>query len=416
MNGLCGFLRRSRRMDVIARVSRWARRGVLVGFVCLLACGWSLGAVQNGVDVLVEDEFGILAGASVGLITNHTGRSRDGESTIDLLAAAPSVKLMTLFSPEHGIRGKLEQDQIRDGRDPKSGLPVYSLYGERRAPSVEQLKGIDTLVFDIQDIGCRFYTYISTLRLCMEVAAERGLRFVVLDRVNPIGGKSVEGPVLLGEEKFTATHAMAIRHGMTVGELAGMMNAERKIGARVEVVKVKGWRRSKRFDATGLPWIDPSPNIRKLEAALVYPGIGLLEFSISVGRGTDAPFEVLGAPYVNGSQLAEELQGRRLKGVTLEPVTFAPSASVFAGERCEGLRLRVTDADTLEPVRLGVEIAAALRRLYPATFDMEKMNILLNHGRSFAALKSGLAPEEILETWDRELDDFQRRRSGFLLY
>lgn len=390
-----------------------------LNWICLMAvasCASSVGEVRNGVDVLVEEKFERLAGASVGLITNHTGRNRSGVSTIDLLAGAPGVTPKALFSPEHGIRGKLEEDQIQDGRDPKTGLPVYSLYGERKAPSAAQLKGVDTLVFDIQDIGCRFYTYISTLRLCMEVAAERGLRFVVLDRVNPIGGKAVEGPVLLDEEKFTATHALAIRHGMTVGELATMMNAERKIGARLEVVKVEGWRRSKRFDETGLPWINPSPNIRNLEAALVYPGIGLLEFSISVGRGTDRPFEILGAPYIHGERLAAELQGRKLSGVTVEPVAFTPSASVFAGERCEGVRLKVTDGDDLKPVALGVEIAAALQRLYPEDFDVEKVNILLNHRRAFAALRAGLGPEEIRATWDRELETFRQRREGFLLY
>ncbi len=384
--------------------------------MAVVFCASSFGEVRNGVDVLVVEKFERLAGASVGLITNHTGRSRSGVSTIDLLAGAPGVTLKALFSPEHGIRGKLEEDQIQDGRDPKTGLPVYSLYGERKAPSAAQLKGMDTLVFDIQDIGCRFYTYISTLRLCMEVAAERGLRFVVLDRVNPIGGKVVEGPVLLDEEKFTATHALAIRHGMTVGELATMMNAERRIGARLEVVQVEGWRRSKRFDETGLPWIDPSPNIRNLEAALVYPGIGLLEFSISVGRGTDRPFEILGASYIDGERLAAELQGRKLRGVKVEPVVFTPAASVFAGKRCEGVRWNVTDGDDLHPVALGIEIAAALRRLYPEDFDVEKVNILLNHRKAFAALKAGLGPEEIRATWVRELETFRQRRKRFLLY
>jgi uncharacterized protein YbbC (DUF1343 family) len=372
--------------------------------------------VLNGIDVLEREAFATLKGARVGLITNHTGRNRSGVSTIDLLAAAPGLRLVALFSPEHGIRGKLEQDSIEDGRDTKTGLPVFSLYGERRAPSSEQLAGLDTLVFDIQDIGCRFYTYISTLRLCMEVAAKHGLRLVVLDRVNPIGGREIEGTVRVDREKFTATHPIAIRHGMTVGELAGMMNEERGINAKLTVVKVDGWRRKMRYDDTGLPWINPSPNIRKLDAALLYPGIGLVEFAISVGRGTDSPFELLGAPFINGPQLAAELGRHPVPGVSIEPATFTPTASVFSGEVCHGLRLKVTDPDRLQPVALGIRIASAMARLYPNELNFEKMNLLLNHSHAWQALKRGASADEIEATWEDEPDHFERRRRPFLLY
>ena len=372
--------------------------------------------VRNGIDVLQDEQFSSLHGAQVGLITNHTGRNRQGTSTIDLIANAPNVDLQALFSPEHGIRGKQDQAVIEDGRDSKTGLPIHSLYGERRAPSRDQLAGLDTLVFDIQDIGCRFYTYISTLRLCMEAAAKHQLRFVVLDRVNPIGGTEVEGPVALDEEKFTATHPIAIRHGMTVGELARMMNTERRIGAKLEVVEIDGWRRSRRFDRTGLPWVDPSPNIRKLDAALLYPGIGLLEFAISVGRGTEAPFELLGAPYVDGAALAAELWKARPAGVEIAPVTFTPAASVFEGQRCGGLRLRVTNPDKLRPVALGIQIAAAIVRLHPGKLDFEKMNTLLSHTKAWQALKNGASAGVIEETWKDEVRSFESRRRPFLLY
>lgn len=388
---------------------------VAIGTFCL-AHASVMADVRNGIDVLEDEKFSTLAGARVGLITNHTGRNHRGVSTIDLLASSPNVQLKALFSPEHGIRGEMDQSTIQDGHDTKTGLPIFSLYGERQAPSKEQLTGLDTLVFDIQDIGCRFYTYISTLRLCMEAAAQRGLRFVVLDRVNPIGGDKVEGPVLLDEEKFTATHAIAIRHGMTVGELARMMNAERGIGTSLEIVKLDGWRRSRRFDRTGLPWINPSPNIRKLDAALLYPGIGLLEFAISVGRGTDSPFELLGAPYIDGPQLAAELWKAQPPGVAIEPAAFTPGASVFQGKKCGGLKLRVTDPDRLEPVALGIQIASAIARLHPDKLDFEKMNILLNHTKAWQALKRGAAAEEIEEAWKQELEAFETRRRAFLLY
>ncbi|HCN28916.1 MAG TPA: hypothetical protein DIT64_09135 [Verrucomicrobiales bacterium] len=370
--------------------------------------------VLNGIDVLQREGFARLSGMRVGLVTNHTGINARRESTIDLLAAAPGVKLRALFSPEHGIRGQLDQEKIGDSVDKKTGLPVHSLYGERRAPSAEQLGELDALVFDIQDIGCRFYTYISTLRLCMEAAARQGVKFIVLDRVNPVGGAVVEGPALVSKEAFTATHPIAIRHGMTMGELARMMNAERMTGADLEVVPVEGWRREMLFDETGLPWVNPSPNMRTLEAALLYPGIGLLEFSISVGRGTDTPFEILGAPYVDDLRLSHELNKLGLPGLRFMPARFTPTASIFKDQPCGGARIEITDRRALRPVRAGLAVAAVLQRLYPGKFAVDKVGTLLNHDTLLKALKSGRDARALEDMWRDETADFDGRRRGFL--
>jgi uncharacterized protein YbbC (DUF1343 family)/CubicO group peptidase (beta-lactamase class C family) len=372
--------------------------------------------VLNGIDVLVRRKFADLKGLRIGLITNQTGIDAQRRSTIDLLAAAPDVKLKKLFSPEHGIRGELDQEKIGDTKDKKTGLPVLSLYGERRAPSAEQLADLDALVFDIQDIGCRFYTYIGTMRLCMEAAAKAKKAFYVLDRVNPIGGLAVEGPVVLDEEKQTATHAIPLRHGMTAGELAAMMNAERALGCDLKVIPVEGWRRGMLFDQTGLPWINPSPNMRSLNAAQLYPGIGLLEFSISVGRGTDSPFEVLGAPYVNDLRLAHELNKLGLPGVQFTPVRFTPTTSVFKGEACGGVRIAITDRGELQPVQTGVAIATVLQRLYPKSFALEKVNTLLNRDKSVKAIRAGEPWKKVIEGWNEELAKFTQRRKAFLRY
>ena len=373
-------------------------------------------AVLNGIDVLVRRKFADLKGLRIGLITNQTGIDAQRHSTIDLLAAAPDVKLKKLFSPEHGIRGELDQEKISNSRDKKTGLPVLSLYGEQRAPTAEQLADVDALVFDIQDIGCRFYTYISTLRVCMEAAAKAKKAFYVLDRVNPIGGIKVEGPSVPDKEAFTATHAIPLRHGMTAGELAAMMNAERAIGCDLKVIPVEGWRRGMLFDQTGLPWINPSPNMRSLNAAQLYPGIGLLEFSISVGRGTDSPFEVLGAPYVNDLRLAHELNKLGLPGVSFMPVRFTPTTSVFKNEACGGVRIAITDRDALRPVQTGIAIATVLQRLHPKSFALEKVNTLLNRDQSVKAIQAGESWQKVVEAWGAEMTMFETRRKGFLIY
>jgi uncharacterized protein YbbC (DUF1343 family) len=374
-------------------------------------------SVRTGIDVLQRDEFAILHGAKVGLITNHTGLSREGLATADLLQQAEGVHLTALFGPEHGIRGAVDE-AVPDGKDPATGLPVYSLYGQRTEPTAEQLAGLDTLVFDIQDIGCRFYTYISTMGHCLIAAARRGLRFVVLDRPNPIGGIAVEGS--LPDEtrlSFTAFHPIPVRHGMTIGELALLMNAERDLKAHLVVVKCEGWKRADWWDATGLTWVNPSPNMRSLTQATLYPGVGLLEFTnISVGRGTDTPFEVVGAPFIDGRALAYMLNARNLPGVRFIPVRFTPQRSVYAGEECGGINLLVTDRSRFLPVRTGIEIALSLRALYLEEWQASKYMTLLAHRQTMDGVLAGADYATIAKRWTNDVKAFQQARAHFLLY
>ena len=373
--------------------------------------------VLTGLDVLRRDGFAILKGRRVGLITNHTGLARDRTSAIDLLQAAPGVSLLALFSPEHGIRGELDRDGITDSRDEKSGLPVHSLYGERRAPTAEQLKSIDTLVFDIQDIGCRFYTYVSTMTLAMEAAAKAGKRFIVLDRPNPIGGQKVQGPLREGDFAFIAAHDLPLRHGLTAGELARLIASERQWKLDLEIVRCENWRRSQWFDETGLPWINPSPNMRSLEAAALYPGIGLLEFTnISVGRGTDAPFLMVGAPWIDADALAQDLTALALPGVRIMPVQFTPNASTYAQTLCHGVRFTVTHREELDSLALGSALASALCRGYPAAFDTQNLNKLLLHAESAAAWRAGAPGSQVRAAWYSDERRFMLRRRPFLLY
>jgi len=373
------------------------------------------GKVRNGIDVLVGEKFARLKGKRVGLITNHSGRSRDGKRTADLLHESKDVKLMALFSPEHGISGTAD-GVVKDGKDRKTGLKVQSLYaGAKRKPSPEQFKDLDAVVFDIQDIGCRFYTYISTLGLCMEAAAEAGVKIVVLDRVNPIGGIAVEGPVHGGKRTFTGHHSIPVRHGMTVGELAQMFKAELYPKVELEVVAVENWKRSQYFDETGLPWINPSPNIRNLNEAIVYPGVGLLEFTnLSVGRGTVAPFELVGAPYVKAEEFARELRAAKLPGLDFVPVEFTPDASVFKGKKCGGVRILLKDRDECHSVDLGITMALALRRLYPKEWETKNLDKLLVHPATATAIRNGESLEKIKTRWT--MRGFMERRSKYLLY
>ncbi|MBV9848774.1 MAG: DUF1343 domain-containing protein [Armatimonadetes bacterium] len=373
--------------------------------------------VLTGIDVLEREGFAPLRGRRVGLVTNHTGLARDGRTTIDVLHRAKEVELAALFGPEHGIRGE-KDERVADGTDAKTGLPVYSLYGAREKPTPEQLRDVDTLVFDIQDIGCRFYTYISTLGNVMEAAGEQGLRVVVLDRPNPITGQHVEGP-LADEDKlsFTAYHPLPVRHGMTVGELARLFHAERGLSCPLDVVPCEGWRRGDWYDATGLLWTDPSPNMRALMAAALYPGVGLLEMTnLSVGRGTDAPFELVGAPFMDAHALAAALNAERLPGVRCYPVRFTPRASRFAGESCGGVRLLVTDREALDAVRVGLTLAAVLRRLYPQDWQHGKLLTLLANQKVFDAVAAGADYRALVQIWDADLREFLARRARFLLY
>ncbi|MBW3541655.1 MAG: DUF1343 domain-containing protein [Planctomycetes bacterium] len=376
------------------------------------------GIVLTGIDVLARDNFRPLAGRRIGLITNQTGVDRSGRSTVELLRTAEGIELAALFSPEHGFKGELDQSRIADSRDDTTGLRIYSLYGATREPTPEMLQGLDTLVFDIQDIGTRFYTYISTMGLAMRAAAKHKLRFVVLDRPNPIGGRDIAGPVLdEGSESFVAFHRLPVRHGMTAGELARLFNEELQLGLDLEVVRCEGWRREDYYDATGLTWTDPSPNMRSLRQAVLYPGIGLLETTnLSVGRGTDTPFEVLGAPWIDGRKLAAALDEAALSGVAFVPVSFTPEASKYAGERCGGIEIIVTDRDAFEPVRTGLEIARQLRRLSPDDWNTKQLNRLLGSRLTHDAILAGKSQGEIELLYKPELDDFRRRREPHLLY
>lgn len=372
--------------------------------------------VLNGIDILKRNRFAQLRGLKIGLITNHTGTDKDRNPTIDLLHEADGVQLVTLFSPEHGIRGLMDE-KIGDSKDSKTGLPIYSLYGERRAPTDEQVANLDALVFDIQDIGCRFYTYISTMGNCMEVAARNKKKYFVLDRVNPINGVDIEGPVLKGERSFTGWHNIPVRYGMTIGELARMFNEERQFKADLTVVPVTGWSRDMFFDQTMLPWINQSPNMRSLTEAILYPGIGLLETTaLSVGRGTDTPFEVIGAPYIDDLKLGAELNRAGLRGVRFVPIRFTPNASVYKDKLCKGVNIILTDRDNCNVVDVGIEIARKLQQLYPKEFGLDKFNRLLVHQPTIEAIRSGKSLQEIKNLWSADLNDFRTRREKYLLY
>lgn len=369
----------------------------------------------NGIDVLARDNFKPLKGLRLGLVTNHTGHDRERNSTIDRLKAAPGVDLRALFSPEHGIRGVLDE-RVEDGTDEKTGLPVYSLYGASRKPKPEQLKELDALVFDIQDIGCRFYTYTATMAMAMEAAAENGKKYFVLDRVNPINGVDIDGPVLNGKPTFVGYHFVPLRYAMTIGELARMFNAERKCNADLTVIPVENWRRDAWLDETGLPWTNPSPNMRNLTEAILYPGIGLLESALSVGRGTDTPFEVVGAPYIDDVKFAAELNRAGLPGIAFVPVQFTPVASVHKGSRCGGVYLVLTDRDACNVVDVGLLIAKTLCRLHPQQFDPGKLSHLLLDPLTLEAVKQDKPLSEIRASWEPKLVEFRKTRAKYLLY
>jgi uncharacterized protein YbbC (DUF1343 family)/CubicO group peptidase (beta-lactamase class C family) len=373
--------------------------------------------VLTGIDVLERDNFKQLAGMRIGLLTNHTGRNREGRQTIDVLSKAPGVKLTALFSPEHGIRG-LADEKVSDSKDEATGLPIYSLYGDIRRPKPEQLKNLDALVFDVQDIGTRFYTYISTLGYLLEEGAKAKLPVFVLDRPNPIGGIEVEGPVADNDKlSFTSYHTIPTRHGLTIGELAQLFNRERKIGADLRVIKMEGWRRSMWFDETNLTWVNPSPNMRSLTEATLYPGVGLLETTnVSVGRGTDTPFEIVGAPWIQGVKLADYLNQRAIPGVRFVPLRFTPNASVFKDQQCGGVNIIITDRAAFRPLLAGIEIALALRKLYPNEWKIDNYLRLLVNADTLERVKRGEPAREILASWNTSLQEFRRARAEILLY
>lgn len=367
----------------------------------------------NGIDILQENHFREVQGLRLGLVTNHTGRNKNGESTVDLLHQNADLK--KLFSPEHGLRG-VKDEKIADETDPRTGLKVISLYGDKKKPTAQDLEGLDALVFDIQDCGTRFYTYSTTLKLILEAAAENHLKVFVLDRPNPLGGELCEGPIA-DRESFTCPHSLPVTHAMTLGELARMYNTERGIGADLQVIKMDPWARSLWFDQTQQVWVNPSPNLRGPTAALLYPGVGLWEATnLSVGRGTDRPFEQFGAPWLDGPRLALILNETGLEGVRFVPVSFTPTSSKFANESCSGVQILVVDRQAVRPVRMGMEIASALLRLHPKEFQTEKLGQLLDNADALERLLRGETPAQIEASWQPGLDAFRERRARFLLY
>jgi uncharacterized protein YbbC (DUF1343 family) len=375
------------------------------------------GSTGPGIDVLEGENFAGLRGKRIGLITNQTGVDSQGRRTIDVLAHAEGVRLVRLFSPEHGIEGR-EDAAVGNARDAATGLPIYSLYGETRRPTDEMLKDLDALVFDIQDAGVRFYTYLTTMGYAMEEAAKRGIAFYVLDRPNPLGGEVIEGPALDRDRlSFTGYFQLPVRYAMTIGELARMFNAENKIGADLHVIPLKHWRRSQTYNETGLRWIPSSPNLRTLEEAFLYPGIEILqEGGASVGRGTDTPFEIVGAPWIRGADLAANLNRRAIPGVKFSAEIFTPNEGIYSGQYCQGVSIAITNRDSLRSTRLGLELADALHRMYPKKFHLDKIILLLGSRATVDALVQGESPTEIIRSWEAELEKFRAMREKYLLY
>ena len=374
--------------------------------------------VQTGIDLLRSSGFAALKNLKVGLVTNHTSRARDGAATIDLLAGATGVTLVSLFSPEHGIRGNVDA-RVPSETDEKTGRPIHSLYGTTERPTSEMLAGLDAIVIDLQDVGARFYTYMTTMAYVMEEAASRKIKVFVLDRPNPIGGVQIEGPGMAPPTPAFTSYfpSMPIRHGMTMGELARLFNGEKKIGTDLTVIAMKNWRRDEWFDDTGLTWVNPSPNMRTLYAAAAYPGLGAFETTnISVGRGTDTPFQQIGAPWIDGQRLSDALSARRIAGVRFYPVRFTPTSDLFANQECQGVFIVITDRAALRPVRLGVEIASALYKMFPAQFRIDSAQRLFGSSDGLARIKAGEDPAAIAATWAADEARWRLLRAKYLLY
>lgn len=379
--------------------------------------------VKTGLDVLEEQGFLPLRGRRVGLITNQTGVDRRGRSAIDLLANAKGVELAVLFSPEHGLYGRADEKVESSAIEVKTKkgavqVPVYSLFEDTRRPTPEMLRGIDALVFDIQDAGVRFYTYTTTMGYAMEEAAKLHIAFYVLDRPDLLGGEIIEGPLLDRDRvNFVGYSPIPVRYAMTIGELARMFNAENKIGCDLHVIAMRGWKRSYFYADTGLKWIPPSPNLRTLNGSALYPGLEILQDAgVSVGRGTPTPFEEFGAPWIHAGELAGELNRRGIPGVRFRPAQFTPESGLYKGEPCEGAAMEITDRNAVRSVRMGLEIAAALQKLYADKFSVEKILPLLGNSATIEKLKNRVPPADIISGWAVDLVTFQRIRSKYLLY
>jgi uncharacterized protein YbbC (DUF1343 family) len=373
--------------------------------------------LETGIDVLEAQQFAGLRGKRVGVITNQTGVDGLGRRTIDVLAKADGVKLVAIFSPEHGIAA-IADAVVANATDSATGLAIYSLYGETRRPTDAMLQGIDALVFDVQDVGVRFYTYVTTMAYCMEEAAKHHITFSVFDRPNPLGGEIIEGPMLDADKlSFVGYFPMPVRYAMTMGELAKMFNAENKIGADLRIVEMRNWRRNEMYRRTGLPWIAPSPNLPTLANLAPYPGIEILQAGgVSVGRGTDSAFLEFGAPWIKPQELLAELKQRSIAGITFEAKIFDPKTGPYAGEKCGGVGLTVTAPDGFRSMLMGLQIAEALHKLYPQQFQISKMITLLGSQSTVERLERGDDPKAIEAGWDDELGKFRVTRAKYLIY
>jgi uncharacterized protein YbbC (DUF1343 family) len=373
--------------------------------------------VQTGIDVLEVQKFAPLRGKHVGLITNHTGLDSQGRSTIEVLSRAAGMHLVALFSPEHGLAGRFDE-KVSSSRDNSTGLPIYSLYGDTLRPTDDMLKGIDALVFDVQDAGVRFYTYTTTMAYCMEEAAKRNMAFYVLDRPNPLGGNIVEGPMLdAGKTSFVGYFPLPVRYALTIGELAQLFNAENHIGADLHVIAMRNWHRNYFFESTGNRWVPPSPNLRTPKGAVLYPGLEILQSAgVSVGRGTETPFEEFGAPWMNGDDVVAALDAVRLSGLRFAAKPFIPVAGLYSGQRCGGVAIRITDRAAVRSMLMGLEIAAILRKLYPAQFDPSKLLELTGDAETVRLLQENTSPEKIVASWSAGLAAFDQMRKKYFLY
>ena len=375
--------------------------------------------VKTGLDMLLEMDFAPISGRRVGVITNHTGLTSDGRHIVDVFAQSKKITLAAIFTPEHGIAGTQDDPNVASGTHQATGTPIYSLYnhGSYR-PTPEMLQKVDVLVYDIQDVGARFYTYITTLGYALEEAARAGKPFYVLDRPNPINGLAVEGPLLdPAYVSFVGYMRMPIRHGMTVGELARMYNGEKKLGADLHVVEMQGWRRTMWLDATGLEWVNPSPNIRNLTEAILYPGACLLESNqVSVGRGTDTPFQIIGAPWFRSREVADYLNGLAIPGVRFMARRFRPTSSVFRDEDCEGLDIQLIDRDALDSVRMGLDLLHAILKFHPGKFDIGGVMRLLGNDDAAERLKKGETGSAVAASYASDLAQFRRTREKYLIY
>jgi len=383
------------------------------------------GSVKTGIDVLESHQFDVIRGVDskkrVGIVTNQTGVDSDGQRTIDVLAHAPGVSLDAIFSPEHGVTGTLDTTSVGNSKDAATGVPVYSVYGgtdAARHPPLNVLKNLDAVVIDLQNVGARFYTYETTMAYFLEASAKANIDVIVLDRPVPITGSIVQGPLTdPGRQSFTTYVSVPVRHGMTMGELAQMFNGERRLNARLKIVPMEGWIRGDWLDSTGLEWINPSPNLRSLTEATLYPGVGMVEgANVSVGRGTDTPFELLGAPWIKGRELAAYLNARNISGVRFVPVAFTPSDSLYKGQLCSGVNIVLLDRSVLDAPEMGVELASALHKLYPDSFQVQKMSDLLFNQSVLDAIMQSEDPRRIAQDWQEQLDAFNRMRLSYLIY